>query len=107
MKYKTLLVITIYVSQNGDLKKIIESIQYIVGLNPNVIVIGDFNFHEDTESCHVLYRFVMGQGSNQLISEPTHIEGKCEFITLFDVEVEFVFYSVLHISRLIVFYILL
>ena len=69
-----LCIVTLYLKKGFQLSLVKEELEEIFSKYENTIVVGDFNF--DALQCTApLYEWLWECGFNQLVKEPTHLEG--------------------------------
>ena len=72
---KELDIIVLYRSKQGNKHQLNELLKQLETRNVPQIVIGDFNFHYLEQGANVTMEFFKEKNYEQLILEPTHIEG--------------------------------
>ena len=71
----TFEVISLYRSSEGNLKTLNQKINSLIVTEKPILILGDFNFCHLEANFNCTRKFLQEKSFQQLINEPTHIEG--------------------------------
>ena len=72
---ESLDVISVYRSQEGQIKKILNELSNLINWDKNTLICGDFNVCYNSNRSHKLITTLESFGFRQLVQEATHIKG--------------------------------
>ena len=73
---ETLDVINVYRSKGANSEKFLDNLVSIFQPNKETLVLGDFNLCFQTETNHTIVKFLKDFGFKQLVTHPTHDDGR-------------------------------